>query len=251
METINIRPANMPASWAAGIDSLVSLQAAIGVNSTHTETWLDKFLTIDPTCLKIKEVCRTISQFTPIQTILITGPSGHGKEILANALHWRPTSPFVPVNCAAIPDTLITSILFGHVKGIFTGAQEDRPGVFEEAADGTVFLDEIGDMPGDQQCTLLRVLQERQVVRLGSIKPIPIKCRIVAATNAPEKLRDDLMGRLMAIRLDIPPLSTRPDDVQLIAGALNLPASIYDETQLNLYGVRYLQSLAMRKMIGL
>jgi len=251
METINIRPADMPVSWAAGINSLRELQEALGSASTHTTTYLDKFLTCDPTCLKIKAVINSIAQITSINTILITGPSGHGKEILANALHWRPSKPFVPVNCAALPDTLLTALLYGHVKGTFTGAQEDRPGIFEAAGEGTVFLDEIGDMPPSQQCALLRVIQERQVTRLGSVDVLPIKCRIIAATNAPQKLRDDLFGRLMGVHLAIPPLSTRPDDVQLIAGALNLPASIYDETQLNLYGVRYLQSLAMRKMIGL
>jgi len=248
--TLQGRPANMPNEWAAGINSLATLHAAIGVNSNYTESWLDKFITQDSTCNAIKSSIRAIAQAYNIKTILITGPSGHGKELLANALHWRPSHPFVPVNCAAIPETLLTSLLFGHVKGTFTGATEDRPGVFEAAGEGTVFLDEIGDMPEYQQCALLRILDQRQVIRLGSVEPIRLQCRIIAATNAPDKLRPDIFGRLMAVHYSIPPLSIRPVDIELIANSLNITGP-FNDNELRTYGVRYLQALATRKLIGL
>lgn len=245
------RPVDMPHAWAAGLNTLADIQAAIGINSTYTQTYLDRWITADPTCLRIKSVVQAIAQVYRFNTVLITGPSGHGKELLARALHWRPTAPFVPVNCAAMPDTLITSILFGHTRGTFTGATEDRPGVFEAAGPGTVFLDEIGDMPPAQQCALLRVIQEREITRLGESTPRPIACRIVAATNAPEKIRPDLFGRLMAIHLPIPPLSTRPGDVKLIAESLNYPEADPCDPMLDTYGVRWLQALAARKLIGI
>lgn len=243
----------MPDTWSAALHSLTQIHEAINLASSYTDDWLGKFITQDPACLKLKKVARTLSTFTRVNTILITGPSGHGKEILARAMHWRPDAPFVPVNCAAIPETLLTSILFGHAKGSFTGASEDRPGVFEAAGPGTVFLDEIGDMPESQQPALLRVLQEREVMRLGTSIPLKISCRIIAATNAPHQLRHDLFGRLMAVHLPIPPLSDRPLDVELIANSLGLLSTDYDpfDPLLSLYGVRQLQSIATRKLIGL
>ena len=247
------RPAGMPDTWADAVNNLVSLSAAMSAADSYTDSYLAKFITQDPAMLKIKAAVKAISRLTQISTILITGPSGHGKELLARALHWRPTEPFIAVNCAALPETLLSSTLFGHVRGSFTGADEDRPGVFEAAGLGTVFLDEIGDMPEAQQCALLRVLQEKEFTRVGDPKnTIKLTARIVAATNRPESIRSDLFGRLMAVHFQITPLGERPEDVKLILTSLNLPANTgIDYLELQTYGVRHLQSLAIRKLIGL
>lgn len=247
------RPADMPDTWAAAVHSLVELNNAMAVADSYTDGYLSKFITQDPAMLKIKAAVKAISRLTQIQTILITGPSGHGKELLARALHWRPNEPFIAVNCAALPETLLSSTLFGHVQGSFTGADADRPGVFEAAGLGTVFLDEIGDMPAAQQCALLRVLQEKEFTRVGDPKNvIKLTARVVAATNNPGNIRADLFGRLMAVHFKITPLTERPDDIQLILVSLNLPADTeVDFGELKTFGVRYLQSLAVRKLIGL
>jgi len=247
------RPSDMPDAWAAAVFSLVELNNAMAVADSYTDGYLAKFITQDPVMLKIKQAIKAISRLTQIQTILITGPSGHGKELLARALHWRPSEPFIAVNCAALPETLLSSTLFGHVRGSFTGADEDRPGVFEAAGLGTVFLDEIGDMPEAQQCALLRVLQEKEFTRVGDPKNlIKLSARIVAATNQPESIRPDLFGRLMAVHFQITSLLSRPEDVKLILTSLNLPPDQEIERDpLSFYGVRYLQSLAIRKLIGL
>ncbi len=247
------RPSDMPDTWADAVYSLVELNTAIAVADSYTDGYLAKFITQDPAMLKIKTAVKATSRLTQIQTILITGPSGHGKELLARALHWRPNEPFIAVNCAALPETLLSSTLFGHVRGSFTGADEDRPGVFEAAGLGTVFLDEIGDMPEAQQCALLRVLQEKEFTRVGDPKNIiKLSARIVAATNRPESIRSDLFGRLMAVHFEITNLLCRPDDIQLILASLNLSADTeIDKVKLDTYGVRYLQSLAVRKLIGL
>lgn len=247
------RPAAMPDTWADAVSTLVALSTAMSAADTYTDSYLAKFITQDPAMLRVKAAVKAISRLTQIQTVLITGPSGHGKELLARALHWRPTEPFIAVNCAALPETLLSSTLFGHVRGSFTGADEDRPGVFEAAGLGTVFLDEIGDMPEAQQCALLRVLQEKEFTRVGDPKNIiKLSARVVAATNNPGNIRPDLFGRLMAVHFQITPLHERPEDIKLILTALNLPADTEtDFKDLVNYGVRYLQSLAIRKLIGL
>ncbi len=238
---------DQPAEWLTSAEAFRQLMAGY---SPATNAILDSFITADPAMMTLKDNTRKLSRLK--DTVLITGPSGHGKETIAKALHWRPDRPFVAVNCAAIPATLLSSLLFGYLRGTFTGANEDREGVFIQAADGTVFLDEIGDMPIDQQPVLLRVLQEKEVYKLGSIKPQPINCRIIAATNDTTRLRHDLLGRLMEIELNITPLTSRPGDIDLLRLHLNLaPTTIIDETKLALYGVRYLQSLAKRQIYGL
>ena len=163
-------------------------------------------------------------------TVLITGESGTGKELVARALHTysqRSKGPFLAINCAAIPDALLESELFGFEKGAFSGAVESRPGKFELAHGGTLFLDEIGDMPPLLQSKLLRVLQEREISRLGGRQPRHIDIRIIAATNQSLDLlmqegrfRQDLYYRLDVVRINLPPLRERGDDILLIANHL-------------------------------
>jgi sigma-54 dependent transcriptional regulator, flagellar regulatory protein len=161
-------------------------------------------------------------------TVLITGESGTGKELVARALHEqsdRRGGNFVPINCAAIPKDLIESELFGHRKGAFTGAMADRVGRFELAHGGTIFLDEIGDLPLDMQVKLLRVLQERQVDPIGGSKPVSIDVRVVAATHrdleaeiAAGRFREDLYYRLNVLPLHTCPLRERPEDLPELLG---------------------------------
>jgi transcriptional regulator with PAS, ATPase and Fis domain len=160
-------------------------------------------------------------------TVLITGESGTGKELLAQSIHnasARSKQPFVAVNCAAVPEGLLESELFGYAAGSFTGAlREGKAGLIEQANNGTVFLDEIGDMPPMLQSKLLRVLQERQIMRVGSTKLTQVNIRVIAATNrnlpkriAAGEFREDLYYRLNALSLAVPPLRERPDDIFLL-----------------------------------
>lgn len=158
--------------------------------------------------------------------ILIEGESGTGKELFARAIHnasARADKPFRPVNCGAIPAGLIESELFGHEKGAFTGADKPRPGYFEEANGGSLFLDEIGELPLEAQVKLLRILQDKEVYRVGSNKPIAVDVRIIAATNrnlldevAVNRFRSDLFYRLAVALIVLPPLRERPGDIGLL-----------------------------------
>jgi DNA-binding NtrC family response regulator len=160
-------------------------------------------------------------------TVLIYGETGTGKELLARSIHFqspRANGPFVVVNCGAIPETLLETELFGHEKGAFTSAVTSRVGRFERAQDGTVFLDEIGDMSAAMQVKLLRVLQERVIERVGGGKPIDVNARVIAATNqdlkkaiADSRFREDLYYRLAVMPLELPPLRERKEDIQALA----------------------------------
>jgi transcriptional regulator with PAS, ATPase and Fis domain len=178
-------------------------------------------------------------------TVLIQGPSGSGKELFARAIHnlsQRRVGPFVAVNCAALPDTLLESELFGYKRGAFTDARSDKPGRFDAAQGGTVFLDEVGDISLPIQVKLLRVLQERTYEPLGSAQPVRVDARIIAATNKDlraqmglGRFRDDLYYRLNVIRLDIPPLSERPEDIPLLVD--HIIARLNAEKGRNILGV--------------
>ncbi|MGI8548709.1 MAG: sigma 54-interacting transcriptional regulator [Gemmatimonadaceae bacterium] len=175
----------------------------------------------------IREVLVRIEQMAPVSsTVLIQGESGTGKELVARAIHQmsnRRGRPFIAVNVGALPDTLLESELFGHEKGSFTGAAERRIGRFELADTGTLFLDEIGDIPPSTQVKLLRVLEEREVTRVGGSIPIKVNVRVVAATNQPlrqlvdeGRFRSDLYYRLNVLSVYLPPLRERPQDIPLL-----------------------------------
>ncbi len=165
-------------------------------------------------------------------TALIEGPTGAGKEVLARVLHEsssRAKGPFVGLNCAALPEQLIDDMLFGHEKGAFTGAHKDFKGLFEQAQGGTLFLDEIGEMPMHLQAKLLRVLQERQLTRLGAERPVAVDVRVVAATNkdlrqaiGAREFREDLYFRISTFKLRVPALRDRPGDILPLVAQLLL-----------------------------
>jgi two-component system response regulator AtoC len=174
------------------------------------------------------ELVERAAEFTT--TVLITGESGSGKEVVARSIHERcerADQPFLAINCGAIPESLIESELFGHSRGAFTGADAARPGLFREADGGTVFLDEIGELPAHIQVKLLRVLQEQEVRPVGEPRSVPIDVRIVAATArdlagevAAGRFRDDLYYRLNVLQIHVPPLRDRPDDIPVLAEQL-------------------------------
>jgi len=203
-------------------------------------------------------------------TVLITGESGTGKELVARAIHSgssRRSAPFVAVNCAAIPKDLLESELFGHLKGSFTGAIRDKQGKFQAAEGGTIFLDEVGDLPVELQPKLLRVLQERVVEPVGSTSPLKIEVRVVAATNAnlekwiaEGRFREDLYYRLCVIPIELPPLRERVEDVPLLVryfcGKFGAPQASFSKgalERLKAYGwpgnVRELENTVERLLI--
>ncbi|MHB8876191.1 MAG: sigma-54-dependent transcriptional regulator [Myxococcaceae bacterium] len=177
----------------------------------------------------MQEVWKVIEKvaLSPRSTVLITGESGTGKELVARAIHWksaRSGQPFVPVNCAALAEGLLESELFGHVRGAFTGAAADRSGLMVSAGEGTVLLDEIGDVSLATQVKLLRLLQERRVKPVGSSAEVPFNARVLAATNRrldaevkAGRFRQDLLYRLNVITIDLPPLRERQGDISVLA----------------------------------
>jgi PAS domain S-box-containing protein len=175
----------------------------------------------------LKAVLARLAKVAPTDsTVLITGETGTGKELIARAIHGgslRAERPFIKVSCAAIPQSLITSELFGHEKGAFTGALRQRIGRFELAEGGTIFLDEIGELPPETQVALLRVLQEREIERIGAARAIPINVRVIVATNrdlkaaiAANEFRSDLFYRINVFPIEVPPLRDRKEDIPML-----------------------------------
>ena len=215
----------------------------------------------------MQRIHKLISKVAPTQArVLVQGPNGSGKELIADAIHkhsLRHKGPFVEVNCAAIPSELIESELFGHVKGAFTSAHKDRKGKFEAAHGGTLFLDEIGDMSLPAQAKVLRALQEHKVQRVGSDKDISVDVRVIAATNKnlseeinARRFREDLFHRLAVIEIQVPPLNDRRGDIPLLidhfSAALQPTKSIEQDaikllTEMNWTGnVRQLRNIVER-----
>ena len=172
----------------------------------------------------MRKVCEMIERVAPTDaTVLIQGESGTGKELVAKAIHSyskRKNGRFVAINCAAMPELLLESEMFGHVKGAFTGASSDKEGLFEVAAGGTLFLDEIGSMPLSIQGKLLRVLQEREIRRVGGTATVPVDVRVLAASNCmleslieEGRFREDLYYRLSVIPIEVAPLTQRKEDI--------------------------------------
>ncbi len=177
---------------------------------------------------KIRDVFELVKKVSPTKTnVLLSGESGTGKELVAKAIHYnssRKDKPFVVLNCGAIPENLLESELFGHMKGAFTGAISNKRGLFETADGGTIFLDEIGELPLPMQVKLLRVIQDREFTRVGGTEPIRVDVRIISATNKDieeavrkGEFREDLFYRLNVIQLRLPGLRERKDDIPLLA----------------------------------
>jgi len=195
------------------------------MTNTSTEDWLLQFITQDEEMLKLKDNVRKLSSI--LDPVLIVGETGTGKELIARALHGKRLGKFIPINCTALPDYLLESELYGHKKGSFTGAVDDRMGLFEAAGEGTIFLDEIGDMPIAMQVKLLRVLQDRMIRRVGDNIERHIKCRFIVATNQnlekmveEKRFRLDLLSRLNVFVLKIKSLAERGKDIPLIMKSL-------------------------------
>ncbi len=211
--------------------SEIKLAIAVGhspeqpIEDIKTTSWRDQIIGCSPQLENVLQEARRVAKSDV--SVLIQSESGTGKELLARAIHdssHRAEHPFVPINCAAIPEALLESELFGHVKGAFTGAERTRTGLIEEADGGSLFLDEIGDMQLEFQSKLLRVLQEKQVRPVGSNKLIPVDVRVISATHhnlevgvQTGKFREDLYYRLNVINLELPPLAARREDVPLLA----------------------------------
>lgn len=207
--------------------NLREVKEMVDAVSTPLAVTFDDFIGENPAVKNLITFARKIAETSTI--VSITGESGTGKELFARAIHFESgrTGPFIPVNCAALPEQLIESELFGYVDGAFTDARKKgKAGLFEAAGDGTIFLDEIGDMPPGTQAKILRVLQENHVRRIGGFEEIPVGARVITATNRnlkdmvrEKRFREDLFYRINVLTIQIPPLKERISDLPLLAQA--------------------------------
>ncbi|HMY15610.1 MAG TPA: sigma 54-interacting transcriptional regulator [Polyangium sp.] len=205
------------------------IHAAANANSENGETWPYPPVVRHPSMLKVYDEARMVAQSPSRACVLLRGETGVGKDVMARAIHsWskRAKGPFVAVNCPSIAETMFAKQMFGHKKGAYTDARTDEPGLFEVADGGTLFLDEIGDLALSSQITLLRVLDDRQISRVGDTQSKLVNVRVIAATNqALEErvtlglFRKDLFHRLQGFELEIPPLRSRPADIVPMAEA--------------------------------
>jgi len=210
---------------AGGVETIQSmhLMRLMNKRSTRSYSWED-YIGDAPQLARIFDTLKVVAP-TPV-TVLIEGPTGTGKDLLANIIHNmspRKSQPFVKVNCAALPENLLESEMFGYVRGAFTGAGRDKPGRFTQAHNGTIFLDEISEMPLALQAKLLRVLEDQEFYPLGASKTVQVDVRIITACNKPLDaqvraglFREDLYYRLNVIRVNIPPLRERRQDIPLL-----------------------------------
>jgi two-component system NtrC family response regulator len=205
----------------------LALEGEAATEAAEAQARFEELLGTTPAMRQVFSMVQRVAKTDA--SVLIQGESGTGKELVARAIHQRSArraGPFVPINCGAIPDTLLESELFGHERGAFTGAHVQRKGKFEMAEHGTLLLDEIGELPLALQVKILRFLQERTVERIGGRQPIPIDLRIIAATNRDLKaaidggtFREDLYYRLTVVQITLPPLRERGEDIVLLANA--------------------------------
>lgn len=210
------------------IDSEPAEEAVLDAAPAQQPMDTSQFIFMDPKSQHLLALAERLARTNA--AVLLNGPTGTGKEVLARVIHAlspRSQQPFVAMNCAAMPEHLVEDMLFGHEKGAFTGAARELPGIFEQGQGGTVFLDEIGEMPIQLQAKLLRVIQEKEVTRLGGRTPIRLDFRLVAATNRDLKkgieerqFREDLYYRISAFKLQIPTLADRPGDILPLAKSL-------------------------------
>ena len=248
-----------------------SWQQVVGMLRSVSPSSKNKsYVFVDPVSQHLLALAQRVAQAN-VSTLLV-GPTGAGKEVIARVLHessGRAKGPFIAMNCAAMPEHLIEDMLFGHEKGAFTGAVKDYKGIFEQAQGGTVFLDEIGEMPMHLQAKLLRVLQERKITRLGGESPVSVDVRVVAATNKDlrqaidaREFREDLYFRISTFRLRIQPLRERPLDIMpLVMQSLarhndsGVPYSVTPEAQQMLLAypwpgnVRELENVVQRAVV--
>lgn len=234
------------------------LQRAVHQSVPEQAEWREDIITRSPRMAELLEQSYRVAQRDV--SVLITGASGTGKELLARAIHKaspRAGKAFVAINCGALPEHLLESELFGHTKGAFTGAVTEHNGLFREADGGTLFLDEIGDMPVSLQVKLLRALQERQIRPVGSAKTIPVNVRVLSATHRDLQLamqdgsfREDLYYRLNVVNLQLPSLQQRPEDIPLLARHVLQQSAQRHQVEVNRFSDDAMQLLATAKWPG-
>ncbi len=240
------------------IAQALALSAPAGAGSEQNEAWRAPIVSRSARMAELLTEAKMVARSDA--SVLIRGESGSGKELLAQAIHQaspRAARPFIAVNCSAIPEALLESELFGHMKGAFTGAVANHRGLFQAADGGTLFLDEIGDMPPALQVKLLRVLQERSVRPVGASQPIPIDVRVLSATHrdleaamAQTQFREDLYYRLNVVTLSLPTLAERREDIPLLANHFLAKLAEKYQKRLNGFAPEALRALAMAAWPG-